>query len=238
MACPAGPFVRLESGISLNGHREEIGKFGRGEARSLTFVNRWNDRHAPDEHGRMGQVEVGCDDPHPLRSIFFLRRPAVCSSVGRGGALPALPRVRALAPTRLRAIASSLDHEKGAPSALGRGRKNYRLCLTRPYVAKNSPASVPLATVTGCASRPHHDGRQRISVADGRAVGADEALHLCDDQHRGDAEAVSDTDTLARIESGRVRAVPPAYLGGVGSTSQLSARPARGSLGACRGTSR
>jgi hypothetical protein len=40
------------------------------------------------------------------------------------------------------------------------------------------------------------------------------------------------SDTLARIENVRVRAIPPAYLSGVGSTSQLSARPPRGVLGA------
>ena len=45
--------------------------------------------------------------------------------------------------------------KRRAKRALGRAhRKSHRLRLTRPYVAKNSPASAPVATIIGCASRP------------------------------------------------------------------------------------
>jgi hypothetical protein len=90
----------------------------------------------------------------PQTSPIFAQKISGLFLPRKRGEPPALTMLRA---TPFPAPASHRKRprdKKGAPKrTLGR-IESHRPRLTRPHVAKKSPASAPLATITGCASRP------------------------------------------------------------------------------------
>ena len=131
----------------------------------------------------------------PARAQSLIRREsAVCFYL-----------IDALTPHALSAVRASplhapVSHRRWAQIRQGRAgarpwrvnRKSHRVPLTRPYAAKNSPASTPLATITGCATRPATTTGASGSLSLTDAMGADEALRLGalrlrDDQNTGDS---------------------------------------------------
>ena len=90
----------------------------------------------------------------PQTSPIFAQKISGLFLPRKRGEPPALTMLRA---TPFPAPASHRKRprdKKGAPKRTLARIESHRPRLTRPHVAKKSPASAPLATITGCASRP------------------------------------------------------------------------------------